>query len=1668
MALVVKDRVRVATTTTGTSDFALGGAIFGYQSFSAIGDGNQTYYVCQDTDAGTWEVGIGTYSSTGPTLSRDTILDSSSGGSKVSFAVGTKNVFCAYPAERSVYLDVAGSYPVQSTFNTLAATTASLTNGTVIATPSNNTDIANKLYVDTIAGTGIHIHTPVLVETPTALTASYTQGGTTPTWTTITSNKELATSASHGLSINDVIVFGSTTNGLTAGYGYFVKSIPTATSITLALTYDGPEITSLTNGTGLSITSRANSGVGAKLTNSGAQAELAIDGVTSATTPPLQVGSRILVYNQTNAYENGVYTVTNMGSGSTNWELTRAATENTYSPKSTSSLGEGDFFFVQAGATGKGESYVMTTSGTIIFGTTNLTFTQFSEQTVYSAGTGLSLVNDVFSITNTGVAAATYGTASSVPVIAVNAQGQITSATNQSISITAGSVSGLAASATTDTTNAANISSGTLNSARLSGSYTGITGVGTLTVGTWNGSVIGATYGGTGINSYAVGDLIYANTTTSLAKLPDVVSGNVLLSGGVGTPPAWGQVGLTTHVTGTLPVANGGTGQSTYTDGQLLIGNSSGNTLSKATLTAGSNVTITNGNGSITISATGGGSATVGDVVISNTAPSTGTWLETNKYYSKATYPALATLLGDIPDGGSITPYSQAQLPVQQGITSGFNGLQDINQYIAYGAGVYVAVGSSGAISYSYDAVTWIPVPSFTDNNNFGFVKYLNGRFIAAAASFISTSLDGINWTTSYIGAGNQKSSAAYGNGTYVVIDNSGTIYYSSDAITWNVSYLGVTPTGVYKIVFTSGGATQQFLVAAEGSSLGVYRSSNGATWTRSLSAVAYSVLWTGSTAIATSSVGIYRSTDCGNTWTQQLATGAYFDVAYNAGTFVAVGGTTLDGRTAISTDDGVTWTATNNLSGSMASVVYDSVNAQWVAASYVWNRYFTSPTGVGGTWTTKCLPDGPLGLVVNNTNNKTFLIAYSGIYTLSGSTVTQILPGIASLIGNATPSTGTTIASIAYGNGVYVCAPGASGGAAGGLGTVLVSSDAQTWQGAVVSTVAIVQANDAIQRVYFADGYFIALTSSTSGNVYYSTTGLTWTKASVGSLSAQAFIFAASTYVFVGTSGLVYSGASLGALVSRSAGANTFNSVAYGLGLFVAVGNNTTVYTSPDGITWTNRVTGSVQLNKVVFDNSTFVVVGNTGTCYTSTNGTTWTSRTTGVSVALNDAAWNGTVWAIVGASTQILSTSDFVTFTNPTTATPLSGVNVTFLQVVWFASKFLAISSGGGIVYVTSTDGVNWVRAPLPCTQTTSYGFGVANSKYFIAQASSLASSNDGLIWTRSNLFKTVATTINRFYKFGSVYYACTDVGLFRSTDGITFSPISVIFNNAAAMAYSGTTYLVVSNGTIFGSTDGINFSIYYNFYTFIGSVNTTIYDVVYVNGNFVVSALPNSGTRIGYPLYTSSDGITWVGRLISPSIAASGGTSTPLAVSGSTLLYLSDYGMYKSTDGGVSGSLINTSPTGSALNTLIADNNICFMYVNGGGVFISTDATNFQLVLPNTASGNFGMYTDGRYILSLTGGGTNQAVANMKVFIDTDTGAALMSSLSAPFFTNFNNNSAAKKPWVTRGDVLLIPAAINRGRNTGIYEWNLYSYNKTTTFFVPPATGGAGQKAFICAIP
>ena len=110
MAFITNDRVKQTSTTVGTISMVLSGSVSGFITFNAgIGDTNTTYYTIVGEDVSSeWEVGIGTYTNSGTTLSRDTVIGSSNGGAKTDFTTGTKIVFVTLPADKAVMKDSSG------------------------------------------------------------------------------------------------------------------------------------------------------------------------------------------------------------------------------------------------------------------------------------------------------------------------------------------------------------------------------------------------------------------------------------------------------------------------------------------------------------------------------------------------------------------------------------------------------------------------------------------------------------------------------------------------------------------------------------------------------------------------------------------------------------------------------------------------------------------------------------------------------------------------------------------------------------------------------------------------------------------------------------------------------------------------------------------------------------------------------------------------------------------------------------------------------------------------------------------------------------------------------------------------------------------------------------------------------------------------------------------------------------------------------------------------------------------------------------------------------------------------------------------------------------------------------------------------------------------------
>lgn len=186
MALVLADRVQETTTTTGTGTVTLAGAVSGFQSFAAVGDANTTYYTIAGQTTSEFEIGIGTYTASGTTLSRDTILTSSNSNLAVNFSAGTKNVFVTYPASRSVYVNGTTITPTNSGILPVASGGTGLTAGTSGGIPyySSTSALASSALLTqygVVYGGGAGA-TPVATAAGTTGQVLTATTGAAPTW----------------------------------------------------------------------------------------------------------------------------------------------------------------------------------------------------------------------------------------------------------------------------------------------------------------------------------------------------------------------------------------------------------------------------------------------------------------------------------------------------------------------------------------------------------------------------------------------------------------------------------------------------------------------------------------------------------------------------------------------------------------------------------------------------------------------------------------------------------------------------------------------------------------------------------------------------------------------------------------------------------------------------------------------------------------------------------------------------------------------------------------------------------------------------------------------------------------------------------------------------------------------------------------------------------------------------------------------------------------------------------------------------------------------------------------------------------------------------------------------------------------------------------------------
>lgn len=556
MALVLQDRVREISTTTGTGTVTLSGAYpGGYRTFaSCVPNSSTTYYCIHNTTNGVtdeWEVGLGTYSSN--TLTRDTILSSSNAGSAVNFSAGDKEVFITYPAEKAIYEQANGETIIN-------AGPITVVGSNVVTLPSlpaelgkfvGNVDLFAQIYnLNQSSGANASSDFVAYNSDTDANGVSYftDMGMNSPNYSSVdypifTPNSGYLISYGDGGSNTSTLFVGSGDGQVKIFAGAFdsnnvVATFGTDLSTTLegALTIDGTAtvngVTTLNNFayTTANIAAAANSTVlvtkayvddvvsagvhfhepvrAATTGNLAADYDNGTDGVGATLTADTNrvfttldgvtgwtLGDRILVKDESTAAYNGVYTLTALGEVSVSpWVLTRSSDTDTYEVASSNGLSEGSTFYVEAGDTNAGSTFTCNTQGTITFGTTAISFALVSSALTYTGGTNIN-------------------------------------------------VSGLTIS--------------------LDGT-------------------VAATNGGTGQNTTTVGDLLYGTSSNTWSKLALGAANKSLVVNGSGTQVEWNAValGASGAVSGTLDETNGGTGNATYTTGDTLY-SSAANTLAK-------------------------------------------------------------------------------------------------------------------------------------------------------------------------------------------------------------------------------------------------------------------------------------------------------------------------------------------------------------------------------------------------------------------------------------------------------------------------------------------------------------------------------------------------------------------------------------------------------------------------------------------------------------------------------------------------------------------------------------------------------------------------------------------------------------------------------------------------------------------------------------------------------------------------------------------------------------------------------------------------------------------------------------------------------------------------------------------------------------------------------
>jgi|GEM_PF-1075405 len=594
-------------------------------------------------------------------------------------------------------------------------------------------------------------------------------------------------------------------------------------------------------------------------------------------------------------------------------------------------------------------------------------------------------------------------------------------------------------------------------------------------------------------------------------------------------------------------------------------------------------------------------------------------------------------------------------------------GLDDVES-IAYGGGKFVAVGSGGLCSYSFDGITWtLLMPGDDTGIKFGSqsygatfaysVAYGEDKFVVVGASGkASYSYDGINWnsltpgTNTGIKFGSDFAfSVTYGNDKFVVVGSSGKASYSSDGITWTSLTPG-TNTGIkfgsswdsYAEFVTYG--NDKFVVVGDAGKASY--SLDGINWT--------------SLAAGTNTGIKFGTTDANS-------------VAYGNGKFVVVG---RSGKASYSSD-GITWTSLT--AGTNTGIKFGTTNAYSVTygnGKFVVVGYAISSYSLDGVnWTNDDGSFSTLGYSRISYGAGIFVSAGifgSTSYSTDGISWTDLTPHREVLLYNSDAY--GFVFSIAYGDGKFV--------AVGGYGHLVYSYDGIHWSRDNVD----LSFGDYLYSITYGAGKFITI--GDGGQLHYSTNGITgWTSLPYGveavfqnNRPGHAMIYGGDKFVAVGYEGVAsysYDGISW---IHLPAGSNTgikfgdnldgqdwkyhAYSIAYGIDKFVVVGANGKASYSYNGINWISLTPGNdtgikfgeSDAQSIAYGLGKFVVVGSSGKASYSSDGINWTSLPAGTDTGIKfgtdgyaySIAYGGNKFVVVGHDGRASYSYDGVTWTS------------------------------------------------------------------------------------------------------------------------------------------------------------------------------------------------------------------------------------------------------------------------------------------------------------------------------------------------------------------------------------------------------------------------------------